>query len=73
MPNVVARGLGGRALRTHTCSDLTCVRVGASWNCVCPLVDPCSGEIVGHPAGPGKDTRLVRSAFATPSFPISDI
>lgn len=73
MPNVVARGFGGRAPRTHICSDLTYVRVGASWNCACLLVDPCNREIVGHSAGPRKDTRLVKSAFATPSFPISDI
>lgn len=48
VPNVVSRGFGGRAPRTHICSDLTYVRVGASWNCACPLVDPCNGEIVGH-------------------------
>ena len=30
VPNVVARGFGGRAPRTHICSDLTYVRVGAS-------------------------------------------
>lgn len=45
----------------------------ASWNYACLLVDPCSREIVGHSAGPGKDARLVKSAFATLSFPISDI
>ena len=28
VPNVVARGFGGRAPRTHICSDLTYVRVG---------------------------------------------
>lgn len=28
--NVVARGFGGRAPCTHICSDLVCVRVGAS-------------------------------------------
>ena len=39
VPNVVARGFGGRAPRTHICSDLTHVRVGASWNYVCLLVD----------------------------------
>lgn len=72
-PNVVARGLGGRAPRTHICSDLTYVRVGASWSCARLLVDPCNREIVGHSAGPRKDARLVKSAFATPSFPISDI
>ena len=73
VPNVVARGFGGRAPRTHICSDLTYVRAGASWNCACLPVDPCNREIVGHSAGPGKDARLVKSAFATPSFPISDI
>ena len=73
VPNVVARGFGGRAPRTHICSDLTCVRVGASWNYVCLLVDLYNREIVGHSAGPRKDARLVKSAFATLSFPISDI
>ena len=73
VPNVVARGFGGRAPRTHICSDLTYVRVGASWSYVCLLVDPCNREIVGHSAGPGKDARPVKSAFATLSFPISDI
>ena len=68
VPNAVARGLGGRAPRTHICGDLACVRVGASWDCVCPLVDPCNGEVAGHSAGPGKDARLVESAFAAPSF-----
>ncbi|MGE9982308.1 IS3 family transposase, partial [Collinsella sp. SGI.184] len=33
----------------------------------------CNREIVGHSAGPRKDARLVKPAFATPSFPISDI
>lgn len=73
VPNAVARGLGGRAPRTHICSDLTCVRVGAPWNCVRLPVDPCNGEIVGRSAGPGKDARPDQSAFATPSSPISDI
>lgn len=73
VPNVVARGFGGRAPRTHICSDLTYVRVGASWNYVCLLVDLYNREIVGHSAGPRKDARLVKSAFATLSFPISDV
>ena len=73
VPNAVARGFDGRAPRTHICSDLTYVRVGASWNYACLLVDSCSREIVGHSAGPGKDARPVKSAFATLSFPISDI
>lgn len=73
VPNAVARGLGGRAPCTHICGDLACVRVGASWDCVRLLVDPCNGEVAGHSAGPGKDARLVKPAFAAPSLPISDI
>ena len=72
VPNVVARGFGGRAPRTHIYSDLDYVRVGASWNYVCPLVF-YNREVVGHSAGPWKDARLVRSAFATLSFPISNV
>ena len=73
VPNAVARGLGGRAPRTHICGDLACVRVGASWNYVRLLVDPCNREIVGHSAVPRRNARPVKSAFATLSFPISDI
>lgn len=73
VPNAVARGLGGRAPRTHICGDLACVRVGTPWDYVCPLVDPCNGKVAGRSAGPRRDARLVKSAFATPSFPISDI
>lgn len=73
VPNAVARGFGGRAPRTHICSDPTYVRVGASWNYVRLLVDPCNREIVGHSAGPRRDARPVKSAFATLSFPISGI
>lgn len=73
VPNVVARVFGGRAPRTHICSDLTYVRVGAAWNYVCLLVDLYNREIVGHSAGPRKDARLVKAAFAALGFPISDI
>ena len=63
----------GTRPRTHVCSDLTYVRVGGGWNYVCLLVDPSNREIVGHSAGPRKDAALVRAAFATLEFPISDI
>lgn len=72
-PNIVARGFRGRAPRTHVCSDLTYVRVGGGWNYVCLLIDLHDRETVGHSAGPRKDADLVRSAFATLDFPISDI
>lgn len=73
LPNVIAREFGGHAPRTHVCSDLTYVRVGGGWNYVCLLVDLSNREIVGHSAGPRKDAALVRAAFATLEFPISDI
>ena len=73
LPNLVAREFDGRAPRTHVCSDLTYVRAGGSWCYVRLLVDLYNREIVGHSAGPRKDARLVKSAFATLSFPISDI
>ena len=73
LPNIVARGFRGRLPRTHVCSDLTYVRVGGGWNYVCLLIDLYNREIVGHSAGPRKDADLVKSAFATLDFPISDI
>lgn len=73
LPNVVAREFGGRAPCTHVCSDLTYVRVGGGWNYVCLLVDLSNREIVGHSAGPRKDSALLRAAFAALEFPISDI
>ena len=53
--------------------DLRARRGLVEWNYVCLLVDLYNREIVGHSAGPRKDARLVKSAFATLSFPISDI
>lgn len=73
VPNAVARRFGGRAPRTHACSDLTYVRVGGGWNCVCLPVDLRNREIMGHSAGPRKDADPVRAAFATLEFPVSDI
>ena len=72
-PSVPDRSFDGYAPRTHACSDLAYVRAGGSWRYVCPLVDPCNREIAGHSAGSSKGAKLVKAAFATPGFPISDI
>ena len=72
-PNIVNREFDGRAPRAHVVSDLTYVRVGARWCYVCLLIDLYNREIVGHAAGERKDAHLVKSAFATLDFPISDI
>lgn len=73
LPNVVDRVFNGYEPRTHICSDLTYVRVGNKWCYICLLVDLYNREIVGHGASERKDVRLVKSAFATLDFPISDI
>ena len=73
LPNVLDRSFDGHAPRTHVCSDLTYVRVGGSWCYVCLLVDLYNREIVGHSAGSRRDAGLVKAAFATLEFPISDI
>ena len=73
LPNVLGREFDGHAPHTHVCSDLTYVRVGASWLYVCLLIDLYNREIVGHAAGPRKDAGLVMAAFATVAFPLFDI
>lgn len=73
LPNVAAGQFGGREPRAHACGDLAYVRVGGGWSYVCLLVDLANREIVGHSAGPRKDADLVRAAFATAEFPLSDI
>ena len=72
-PNALDRSFDGYAPRTHVCGDLTYVRAGGSWCCVCLLVDLCSREIVGRSAGSSKGAKLVKAAFATLEFPIPDI
>lgn len=73
LPNIVARSFNGRAPHTHICPGLTYVRVGGRWSYVCPLADLYNREIVGHAASDRKGARLMKSAFATLGFPISDI
>ena len=73
VPNIVNRGFDGHSPRTHVVSDLTYVRVGARWCYVCLPIDLYNREIVGHAAGECKDAGLVKSAFATLSFPLGDI
>jgi len=68
LPNLLDRRFDGHAPRTHVAGDLTYVRTGRKWSYVCPLVDPCNREIVGHSVG-GRDSGLVKAAFATVGFP----
>lgn len=72
-PSVLDRSFDGCAPRTHVRSDLAYVRAGGSRCCVCLLVDLCNRAIVGRSAGSSKGAKLVKAAFATLEFPISDI
>lgn len=72
-PNALDRSFDGYAPRTRVCSDLAYVRAGGFWCYACLLVDLCNGETVGRSAGSGKGAKLVKAAFATLEFPISDI
>lgn len=72
-PNVLDREFDGYPPHTHIVSDLTYVCVGGKWNYVCLLVDLHNREIVGHAASGRKDARLVKAAFATLGFPLTDI
>lgn len=69
LPNLLDRRFDGHAPRTHVAGDLTYVRTGRKWSYVCLLVDPCNREIVGHSVG-GRDSGLVKAAFATVGFPV---
>lgn len=71
--NVPARSFDGHAPRTHVASDLTYVRAGGSWCCVCLLVDLCNREMVGCSCGRRKDARLVKAAFSNVAFPLAAI
>lgn len=73
MPNIISQVFSGYKPHTHICSDLTYVKVGGKWSYVCLLIDLYNREIVGHAAADRKDSRLVKSSFATLDFPISDI
>lgn len=72
-PNALDRSFDGCAPRTHVRSDPAYVRAGGSWRYVCPLADLYSRETVGRSAGSSKGAKLVKAAFATLEFPISDI
>ena len=72
-PNVLDREFDGHPPHTRIVSDLAYVRVGGKWNYVCLLIDLRDREIVGHAASGRKDSRLVKAAFATPGFPLTDI
>ncbi|CAM3815616.1 hypothetical protein GCM10009865_51960 [Aeromicrobium ponti] len=50
---------------TVVVSDLTYVRVESRWHYICLFVDLYNREIIGHSAGPHKNTELVYQALST--------
>ena len=71
--NVLARGLDGRAPRTHVAADLTYARAGGSWCYVRLLAVLCNRETAGCSCGRRKDARLVKAAFSNAAFPLAAI
>lgn len=63
--NIVDRQFDKQPYRNVVVSDLTYVRVGASWNYICVLVDLFNREIIGFSAGKHKTGELVKQAFHT--------
>lgn len=73
VPNIISQVFSAYGPHTHICSDLAYVKVNSGWCYICLLIDLHNREIVGHAAGERRDAHLVKSAFATLGFPISDI
>lgn len=71
LPNVPDRSFDGCAPRTHACGDPACVRVGGPRRHACPST-PATGRSSAARREAARG-RLVKAAFATPGFPISDI
>lgn len=73
LPNVLDCEFSGYTPHTHIVSDLTYVKVRGRNNYVCLLVDLYNREIVGHSVGDRKTARLVKAAFGTVEFALTDI
>ena len=64
VPNLLQRRFNEQEPNACIVSELTYVRVGTVWACVCILLDIHSRKIIGFSAGRHKDAALVRTAFA---------
>ncbi|MCI1219952.1 MAG: IS3 family transposase [Bifidobacterium sp.] len=73
LPNILNREFNGYRPHAHIASDLTYVKVAGRWRYVCLLIDLHNRVIAGHSAGADRDADLVKAAFATLRFPLSDI
>jgi len=72
-PNIVNREFEGRKPLEVVVSDLTYVKVGATWHYVCLLLDLSARDIIGFAAGRNKDAKLVRKAFYRVNADLRDI
>nr|WP_270843729.1 IS3 family transposase [Bifidobacterium pseudocatenulatum] len=73
LANILDREFDGYEPRTHLAGDLTCVRVGGKWACVCLLIDLANRSIAGHSADTSRTADLVMAAFATLDFPLTEV
>lgn len=63
VPNVIVRGFGGRAPRTHICSDLVYVRVGHRGTTYACSSTSTTGRLSATPPGRGG-TRELRAKLS---------
>lgn len=61
--NFLDRQFHEQPYRNVVVSDLTYVRVGASWSYICVLVDLFNREIIGYSVGSHKSAELVERAL----------
>lgn len=71
--NIVSREFDDREYLEAAVSDLTYVKVGSSWNYVCTIIDLYNREIIGYAAGKNKDAALIKKAFYSCKYPLTEI
>jgi transposase InsO family protein len=71
--NLVDRKFSGHLPLDVLVSDLTYVRVANRWAYTCLFLDLANRELVGHAAGPNKNGKLVKAAFASMDANLYDV
>lgn len=72
-PNLLDRRFSEREPLEAIVTDLTYVRVGQIWHYICAILDLFNREIIGYSCGPRKDAELVKRAFQTIHYPLSEV
>lgn len=73
IPNLLNREFSEREQLEVIVTDLTYVRVGYRWHYVCVILDLFNREIIGYSCGPRKDAQLVKEAFQSVAYPLTEV